>query len=482
VLVTGFLSQWLLSAIAFYWILPASQRFFELSLVAAVVSWLGVASVTNAHIPMVGWLWWGAHRRYRLGAVASSALLASAWVGLSGFHPTVVPFDYGYPWLWSGLPVLHLADWVGFRGLAWVTLFVNALLAFAWCAPSGRSRLRLMASALGCLAALSGIGWLHGTGWSDGERSLRMALVQPVIAPALDPEARELPGQIERARELLRLSVEAHSRAPADVWIWPESSVIVPLGAGENVGYQRWLSNTLATRAVNVLVGTHWSPDGYTVFNSAALFDRQGALRSVVHKERLFPFGEYMPTFGGLVSSRRRYATPQAGEQSLVIDVDGVRVGPTICFEGLFPDLFRRRADAGAQILVNLSNDAAFGNTVERYQHLYMTLARAIELRLPVVRATMSGVSAVITRTGEVIAWAPQEQIWARTVSVPYTATAQPTVYQRAGHLFEPLCLVVFGLTLLLLERRRLRPAGAVASHSPSEGSAGRPPVDVAAA
>jgi apolipoprotein N-acyltransferase len=132
-----------------------------------------------------------------------------------------------------------------------------------------------------------------------------------------------------------------------------------------------------------VLAGEVHGNDTASLYDVASLYGRRGDILGVYRKDRLSPFVEYVPSFGGTLDERRRFATPKPGTQSGVLEVEGVHLAVTICFEALFPDMFRARAGAGAHIFVNLSNDRAFGNTAERYPHLYMSLARAVEQRRP---------------------------------------------------------------------------------------------------
>ena len=76
----------------------------------------------------------------------------------------------------------------------------------------------------------------------------------------------------------------------------------------------------------------------------------------------------------------------------------GLLLGPQICYEGLFPGFSRKLADQGAQVFVNVTNDSWFGTRAEPYQHLAMTLARGIEFRRPVIRATNTGISTAMLR------------------------------------------------------------------------------------
>ncbi len=113
----------------------------------------------------------------------------------------------------------------------------------------------------------------------------------------------------------------------------------------------------------------------------------------------LLAFGEYIPgerLFPGL-----RDWLPPIGEfapgpgPTTLLKLDGYRMGPQICYESLFPQFVRSLSMLGAQFIVNATNDSWYGTWQEPYQHMYMTLARGVEFRRPVLRVTNTGISTV---------------------------------------------------------------------------------------
>jgi apolipoprotein N-acyltransferase len=122
-----------------------------------------------------------------------------------------------------------------------------------------------------------------------------------------------------------------------------------------------------------------------------------------------------------------------------------------ICYEGIFPSLARRFVAGGAGLLLNVSNDAWYGDTSAPYQHLAMASVRAVENRVPVVRATNTGVSAVIDRAGRIRAeTALFEEAWfTEPVDVGYAGS----IYAEYGDWFLYLC--TFALLMLIGVRLR---------------------------
>ena len=145
------------------------------------------------------------------------------------------------------------------------------------------------------------------------------------------------------------------------------------------------------------------------------------------------------------------------GQEHAVFDgpagVDGspTRFSGLICYEGIFPALTREFVKSGAGLLLNISNDAWYGRTSAPYQHLAMVSVRAVENRVPLVRSTNTGISAVIDRTGRIRAATPLfEEAWfSEPVDVGYAGS----IYTEYGNWF--ICLSFAALFFLVAVRIR---------------------------
>ena len=102
-----------------------------------------------------------------------------------------------------------------------------------------------------------------------------------------------------------------------------------------------------------------------------------------------------------------------------------------IFYESLFPSFSRSLAALGAQFIVNVTNDSWYGTWQEPYQHLYMTLARSVEFRRPVLRVTNTGISSVVLASGDILEQSPIHEPWAGLYKVPYLRTPPETFYQN---------------------------------------------------
>ena len=123
-------------------------------------------------------------------------------------------------------------------------------------------------------------------------------------------------------------------------------------------------------------------------------------------------------------------------------------MGAQICYESLFPEFSRSLANLGAQFIVNVTNDSWYGSWQEPYQHMYMTLARGIEFRRPVLRVTNTGISTVSLASGEILERSPIHQPWTGIYEVPYLTKPTETFYQ---HWFELVPFLLWGALILLL-------------------------------
>ena len=195
-------------------------------------------------------------------------------------------------------------------------------------------------------------------------------------------------------------------------------------------------------------------------------------MRARYDKERLLPFAEYFPLrFIDLL--RRRFDRVRAFTPGAAATLLPTRLGPTavvICFEAVFPELVRARMRAGAVALVNLSNDAWLGSGSGPAQHLAMVVPRAVENRTWVVRATTTGISAVIDPFGRVL-----EQTSPSTAAVLEAAIVPlrvDTFYERWGDWFAWLCA---GLVAGALVGSTGRGRGARAAARPSDTPSHRP-------
>jgi apolipoprotein N-acyltransferase len=207
---------------------------------------------------------------------------------------------------------------------------------------------------------------------------------------------------------------------PGLLIIWPESVVMdwIHVLIGHSSKDQR-LRDLIAvdnkTTGASFLIGALTYNFSGEKFNSALAIYENGEIPYPYHKRILMPFGEYMPLSGffpWLAELNPATGHFSAGKKIEVFeypDADGqpLRAAPLICYEDMAPSLARHATLSGAQILVNLTNDAWFGRTVAPYQHHLIAAFRAVENRRYLLRSTNSGLTAIINPAGTTISSLP---------------------------------------------------------------------------
>lgn len=184
----------------------------------------------------------------------------------------------------------------------------------------------------------------------------------------------------------------------------------------------------------------------YNLLNRAWLVDELGRTTQSYDKEHLVPFGEYMPfeeyvPFKKLVQAAGDFVS---GKDNKPLMLDGVALGMLICYEGIFPELAQRQVENGATALLNISNDAWFGDTSAPKQHLNLTVLRAVEQGRWLVRGTNNGISAFVDPLGRIVAETPQFQT--AHLSSKIAPTKELTTFHRH---YTDIAYGIYGLTLI---------------------------------
>ncbi|HEY4030088.1 MAG TPA: apolipoprotein N-acyltransferase [Caulobacteraceae bacterium] len=384
----------------------------------------------------------------------------------------------GFPWnlpgeTWrAGLPPSQAAALVGAYGLTWITLFAMAALAAPFAFGFRRSTWSLLAGGIAVVIGLYAYGFWH---LSHGEGPATAGPMVRVVQADVRQESKyDTDKFVEIVNRYLRLTAQpsASGKTP-DVVIWPEGAIPTSINELLNRSVNRNLYRALvgALRPGQILLmGTYRLDEKAvrpTYYNSLYALRRDGddlTVLGVYDKYRLVPFGEYMPAgklmsaigFQKLVHVAEEGFT--AGPQPRPMLVAGLGLlQPLICYESLFPGFVReggRLVGGRAAWIVNVSNDAWFGQTSGPWQHLNLASYRAIEEGMPIVRATPTGVSAVIDAEGrplQLLALGKQGVIDAPLPG----ARLQPTVFARYGETAFWIMIALSAVALIPAVRQR---------------------------
>lgn len=173
----------------------------------------------------------------------------------------------------------------------------------------------------------------------------------------------------------------------------------------EEKGYQKMLTDFARENNIYLLFGSPAVKDYNKLLNRAYLISPKGEILSRYDKMHLVPFGEYVPLTKLLFFINKMVegiGDFTSGEEYSVMKTDGGRFGVVICYEIIFPELVREFVKKDANFMTTITNDAWFGKSSAPYQHFSMAVFRAIENRVPVVRAANTGISGTIDSLGRI--------------------------------------------------------------------------------
>ena len=246
----------------------------------------------------------------------------------------------------------------------------------------------------------------------------------------------------------------------ADFLVWPETAAPCYLLQEPDYLYQVMAMAQVAKK--EMLVGTlayrSLEPNRYLYYNAAYHFDTLGQPSLPYCKLHLVPFGETIP-LSGRVRVLKDIHVGQAdftpGDSILLLQSSFGPYAALICYEVVFPDLVRRFVLKGAKFLVNVTNDGWYGRTNGPYQHERMALFRAVENRIPLVRAANSGISAAFDPYGRVLS---EGKLFKKQIVMAEIPLRQETTfYARWGDFFPQGCFLISILAVLSLAQAHVK-------------------------
>ncbi len=358
----------------------------------------------------------------------------------------------GFPWnlpghvFEAGTPVSQMASLIGALGLSAFVLFAFASPA----ALSGRGHWLVRAAPLALstvmLAGMWGWGSARLAGAEDSLTDTRLRIVQVNV----DQREKRFANRLPILQTYLDLTMQP-GLEDVDAVIWPEGAI--PTVMLEDSSVLMRIEDTLphGTRLWSGVTRRERFPEGELYYNSLAALHFEGgagAVEAIYDKVRLVPFGEGNPVqlitglFGfTTLSMNAPYYTPGPGAQTLQI-AGTPAFAPLICYEVIFPR-FAPRGENRPGFLLNISNDAWYGNSAGPRQHLNQARYRAIEEGLPMVRSASLGASGLIDAYGRAVRLSDPQMNETLDINVP--SALQPVTYAIYGNIPWIVC----GLLLL---------------------------------
>ncbi len=405
-----------------------------------------------------------------LGAAVARLFWADGWVRILVLAVTMTLVEWlrghiltGFPWNAVGYTLMP--DTLLMQPASLIGLWGMTLLAFmVFAAPvllvggneGGRGRWLGFALILLLFLGDIGFGLIRLRGADDAVvAGVRLRIVQASI-----PEEAKQDATAARANFDQQLELSRNAPAPGDsdgptLIIWPETAV--PYILTEQPGALAAIADMLPAGVTLVTGAPRRDPapilNGPDVFNSVLVISDTGEIRDSYDKVHLVPFGEYLPFADTLESwGIRQLITLPGGfatglQRRTLTAGDAPPFSPLICYEVIFPHAVTEEGVRPAWLL-NVTNDAWYGNTPGPHQHLQEAILRSVEEGLPLVRAANTGISVIVDAYGRVQARLDVGEIGVIDGDLPHALPE--TVYARYGDIIPAILLVlVSGIALV---------------------------------
>src|SRR5581483_5564481 len=471
--------------VALYWVEFTLHHFAGVNPVLATGPLLLLAAIEALYTGLPIWAAELTTARLRLPIFVTLPIVWPAIEWLRSIDaPIAFPWDLvGYT-AYRSLPLIQFAEITGVYGVSALIVFFNAVIFVVLFERHSR---RTQTWSLGFLTAVMVAVLVFGTIRIDELRAerpadrIRVAMVQGDIPQSIKWD----PSFLDASFNIYARQTAQAAHHHVDLVVWPEAAaafffqpdaIYPPRFAGDALYRERLLKLAEST-GVPILFGAPAlgrAPDGSIgTHNRAYLVSAEGKVAGYYDKIQLVPFGEYVPFRAvlGFVVNRivHGFGDMLPGTIQTLFDVKGARLAVLICYESIFPDLTRRAVKGGADILVNITNDAWYGKSSAPHQLLAMAALRTVETKVPMVRVANTGISAIIRPDGRITARTP---LFKRGTEIEDVAwRPRRTIYTVVGDLFSEIC---FALTVIGLLLAILRGPGADAAPSPIAGALSR--------
>ena len=491
----GWLAQFVVNLVGFHWISHTAVEFGDIPQFIGFIILILFCVTQNLHFPLAGVIWLYIHKKINFSLRTSLVFLVITTAFLERCFPKVFYWNLGYSFLWTEWPIYQWADTIGFEGLSALVLLINGYILWIFLLikndisrkqlknnHSKKITLRWLVDFLISQKKASThivilillfmffniTGKFKGKAWSSTDKTLNVGVVQTNIGNIRQyPDSYIYQKYFNLTEDLLSQSDNL------DLIIWPETAFPFELDADLRSEYL--LKSFILKNKKPLLTGAFSEDKDGKYYNGAFFFDGNGNLLGKHRKSILLSFGERLPLEEYFPFLREWAVFSQvsdfsAGPGATVFrwEDKNIILGVQICYEGLYPYFSTDIAKQNAQIIVNVTNDSWYRNTYEpvrriyefftrspyifqNYQHLYMTLARAIEVRRPLIRVTNTGITSAMLADGTILKEQSQPgEEWVEKLEISYAGQSSLTLFTRFGKYIPLLQIILMALIISL--------------------------------
>jgi apolipoprotein N-acyltransferase len=434
-----------------YWLYIAIAEIGHAPLALTFFLMIGLISIMGAYHALLGWF--VAKYLPSRGAIRWIVAIPGAWLFtewcrswfLTGFGWLALGYSQTDTWLAGLSPV------IGQFGIGLVVLLLAGALLTLWLG----TRVERVAAGVLIVAASGASFALHGRSWTTPSGApISVAIVQG----AIPQDEKWIEANLDRTLDVYRdLSRQAHGAA---IIVWPESAI--PDLANNHIDFYKQVYQEASAKGSSLVMGTMRMEDNpetgaSEAFNSVLAMDRASPGVGWYDKHHLVPFTEFVPVPDFVREWLRLRNLPSAdftrgAAVQEPFEAAGQKIAASVCYEDAYGST-QLPALRTATMLVNVTNDAWFGKSTARYQHLQISRMRALEAGRPMARAANTGVSALIESDGRIVATAAE---YAPAVVI---ADIQPriglTPYAWTGNSLIVVLALVFAGTGAYFGRRK---------------------------
>lgn len=465
------------------------KQSFYLGFLAALLGWMasiwwavdGVARVSQSHpsiiLPLIfifcvlcalpyGVATWLCRKNQWLSSISGAFKFTIVLTLLINFLPQILPGNLAHS-LYLSPEYIQLASIGGVPFVFFIVHAVNVLIALSLLQIKNNLVLSLKASLIALAFFMVNLGIGHVLLSQQAQhfeqdlpsKQINVAYVQPNFNTSHRTRG-DWPIAKGRFDDLIFSLAPPESEQSIDLIILPE----IPIP----ISYQQYAIDEQALNAWSKVAGLLYAGIGYDehnelsvqtprYFNSVEYISDQ-SLAGHYDKQKLLPFAEYLPFEQKLPWLRSLFPyipRYQYGDNVPILVINEndklFNIVPLICYEGVFSDLVGQGVDAGGELLVNVVNDAWFGQTAGKDVHLSLTLFRSVEYRKPLIRVTNSGISGLILPTGELVNASVLANDTATSKVISIDIKDQTSFYADYPYAFALFCVV---LLLMLIVRK----------------------------
>lgn len=460
----GFISGFTGNVILLYWVVVAMNRYGGINIFVSIFALILLSLILSAlyagTFTLLIKLFWNTSSSGEL------LFIPVVWVLLEYIKTYLFS---GFPWellgysQYNNLSLIQISRFTAVYGVSFLIMMFNTLVyeILLWWYDIRSVRTAkypfLFTKTIIVLLLITGIliygdtvvNRTHNT-IENQDNTLEVSLIQGNIdqSQKWDPAY-----QNKTITDYFSLTQKAYETARPELVVWPETAT--PFFFQSEPSYAGRVSDFVRSLHSYLLFGSpayHYADRGVEYFNSAFLMGREGEIRGRYDKRHLVPFGEYLPLkhiffFIKKLTGSIGDFTP--GKGSTMLQFKNVKIGTLICYEIIFPQLCAEDARSGANLLVTITDDAWFGDTSAPYQHLSMAVFRAVETGRFLIRSANTGISAVISPTGKILA--STKLFVPAFINYKVQLLDTNTFYTNHGDLFVLLCGIVFFIFILYL-------------------------------